>query len=150
MSKKKAAASGGGGTMGPAPSPTSSLRSTRPLSTPHRPVVSLALVLFVPALWLVLDGNLSVQTALLRFIGALFVSWLAARLVLATVSSFAASARTAQAAAAAAPPTAADSSGLSGTSGAPSALSPPGAPSAPDTSGATGPTGPSGLRRRTD
>lgn len=54
--------------------------------TPHRPVVTLALALFLPALWLVLNGNLSVQTALVRFVGALFVSWVAAWLVLATVN----------------------------------------------------------------
>jgi hypothetical protein len=62
-------------------------------------VVSLALVLFVPAMWLVWHGNLSVQTALERFIGALVVSWVAARLVLATVSSFAGSVSSAEAAA---------------------------------------------------
>jgi hypothetical protein len=67
--------------------------------TPLRPVVSLALVLFVPAMWLVWHGNLSVQTALERFIGALVVSWVAARLVLATVSSFAGSVSSAEAAA---------------------------------------------------
>ena len=55
--------------------------------TPARPVVSIALVMFVPAVVLVLDGNLSVQTALMRFAAALLVSWVAARLVLATVQS---------------------------------------------------------------
>jgi hypothetical protein len=44
-------------------------------------------VLFVPAVMLVLDGNLSVQTALVRFAAALLVSWAAARLVWATVRS---------------------------------------------------------------
>lgn len=58
-----------------------------PRRTPARPVVSLALVLFVPAVVLVLDGNLSVQTALVRFVAALLVSWAAARLVWATVRS---------------------------------------------------------------
>lgn len=61
-------------------------------STPHRPVVSVALVIFVPALWLVLHGNLSVQNALIRFIGALMVGWAAAWLVFATVSSYSRSA----------------------------------------------------------
>jgi hypothetical protein len=56
--------------------------------TPHRAVISLSLLLFVPAMWLVLHGNLSVQTALVRFIGALLVSWAAAWLVFATVGSF--------------------------------------------------------------
>ena len=55
--------------------------------TPARPVVSIALVMFVPAVVLVLDGNLSVQTALMRFAAALLVSWVAARLVWATVQS---------------------------------------------------------------
>jgi hypothetical protein len=56
--------------------------------TPHRLVVSLALVLFVPDLWLVMHENLAVQTALVRFIGSLGVSWIAARLVFATLNSF--------------------------------------------------------------
>jgi hypothetical protein len=56
-----------------------------PRLTPHRPVVTLALAIFLPALWLVLNGNLSVQTALVRFAGALLVSWVAAWLVFATV-----------------------------------------------------------------
>ena len=43
--------------------------------------------MFVPAVVLVLDGNLSVQTALVRFAAALLVSWAAARLVWATVRS---------------------------------------------------------------
>ena len=55
--------------------------------TPARPVLWIALVLFVPAVVLVLDGNLSVQTALVRFAAALVVSWAAARLVWATVRS---------------------------------------------------------------
>ena len=55
--------------------------------TPARPVVSIALMMFVPAVVLVLDGNLSVQTALMRFAAALLVSWVAARLVWATVQS---------------------------------------------------------------
>ena len=59
-----------------------------PQPTPHRPVVSLALMLFMPNLWLVMHGNLSVQTALVRFIGALLVSWVAAWLVFATIRSF--------------------------------------------------------------
>ena len=50
-------------------------------------MVSIALVMFVPAVVLVLDGNLSVQTALMRFAAALLVSWVAARLVWATVQS---------------------------------------------------------------
>lgn len=58
-----------------------------PRPTPHRPVVSLAMAISLPAIWLVLNGNLSVQTALIRFIGALLVSWVAARIVLATVNS---------------------------------------------------------------
>jgi len=49
-------------------------------------------VIFVPALWLVLHGNLSVQNALIRFIGALMVGWAAAWLVFATVSSYSRSA----------------------------------------------------------
>ncbi len=85
--------------------------STRivPQPTPHRPVVSVALVIFVPALWLVLHGNLSVQNALIRFIGALMVGWAVARLVFATVSSYSRSARLAVAT------RVADSSGLSST-----------------------------------
>lgn len=59
-----------------------------PRPTLHRPVIFLALVLFVPDLWLVMNRNLSVQTALLRFIGALLVSWVAAWIVFATVRSF--------------------------------------------------------------
>ena len=55
--------------------------------TPARPVLSIALVMFVPAVVLVLDGNLSVQTALVRFAAALLVSWASARLVWATVRS---------------------------------------------------------------
>ena len=43
--------------------------------------------MFVPAVVLVLDGNLSVQTALVRFAAALLVSWASARLVWATVRS---------------------------------------------------------------
>ena len=63
-------------------------RATTPVPpTPARPVVSIALVMFVPAVVLVLDGNLSVQTALMRFAAALLVSWVAARLVWATVQS---------------------------------------------------------------
>lgn len=52
---------------------------------PHRPVITLALVLFVPDVLLVLDGNVSVQTALLRFAAALVISWCAARLIIATI-----------------------------------------------------------------
>ena len=48
--------------------------------------------MFVPAVVLVLDGNLSVQTALVRFVAALLVSWAAARLVWATVRSAASAA----------------------------------------------------------
>lgn len=111
MSRKQASRSGDGtpGSSGPppgspgakpgvageqsaAPRPAGSTRSTLPSPTPHRPVVFLALVIFVPALWLVLDGNLSVQTALFRFIGALLVSWVAGWLVFATLSSYARSA----------------------------------------------------------
>ena len=55
--------------------------------TPARPVLSIALVMFVPAVVLVLDGNLSVQTALVRFAAALLVGWAAARLVWGTVRS---------------------------------------------------------------
>jgi hypothetical protein len=96
MSKKKASRSEGGSKT---PPPGESSRGTTPTPTPHRPVISLALVLFVPALLLVLHGNLSVQTALFRFIGALLVSWVAARLVFATLSSYARSANSAPAAA---------------------------------------------------
>jgi hypothetical protein len=93
--------------------PAGSIRSASP-STPHRPVISLALVIFVPALWLVRDGNLSVQTALERFIGALLVSWVAARVVLATVSSFARSATPAETARA---PASAGAGNPAGTTG---------------------------------
>ena len=55
-----------------------------PLPSAHRPVISLALALSLPALWLLLNGNVSVQTALVRFIGALLVSWVAASLVITT------------------------------------------------------------------
>ena len=88
MSRKRASRSGGV-TAGPQDGQGKTTRGTQPLPTPHRPVVSLALVLFVPALWLVLHGNLSVQTALFRFIGALLVSWVAAWVVFTTVSSYA-------------------------------------------------------------
>lgn len=101
MSRKTRSPSGGGaGRQHGAPQAAGSARTTPSAPTPHRPVVSLALVLFVPALWLVLHGNLSVQTALLRFIGALLVSWVAARLVFATLSSFAGTANTERAASA--------------------------------------------------
>ncbi len=60
----------------------------RPAATSPRPVVSVALVLFVPVLWLVMQGDLSVQTALIRFIGALLASWVAVRLVLTPVSHY--------------------------------------------------------------
>jgi hypothetical protein len=56
--------------------------------TPLRLVVSLALLLFLPNLWMVMNGNVTVQTSLVRFIGALMVSWIAARLVFATLNSF--------------------------------------------------------------
>lgn len=95
MSRKTASppADATGGKSGPPKGrPGKATRGPQPLPTPHRPVVSLALVLFVPALWLVLHGNLSVQTALFRFIGALMVSWFAAWVVLTTVSSYARSA----------------------------------------------------------
>jgi hypothetical protein len=55
------------------------------------------MAIFLPALWLVLNGNLSVQTALIRFIAALLVSWVAARIVLATVNSHSRSASMADA-----------------------------------------------------
>jgi len=71
---------------GAPPSGSGQIAPRRPSS--HRLVVSLALVLFLPDLWLVMDQNLTVQTALVRFIAALLVSWIAAHLVLATVSSF--------------------------------------------------------------
>lgn len=77
MSKKAKTKSKAAGSKGAA----------RGQSTPRRPVVSLALILFVPTLWLALNGNLSVQTALFRFLGALLVSWVAAQVVLATVNS---------------------------------------------------------------
>ncbi len=85
------------GTSGPKRPRGQAAGGTQPAPTPHRPVVSLSLVLFFPALWLVLNGNLSVQAALLRFIGALLVSWVAAWVVFTTVSSFARSAGPAQA-----------------------------------------------------
>ena len=67
--------------------PSSGARIAPHRHTPHRLVVSLALLLFLPNLWLVMHENLTVQTALVRFIGALGVSWIAARLV-ATLNSF--------------------------------------------------------------
>lgn len=69
--------------------PPGSTATEQSLPTPHRPVISVALLLFVPVLWLVMDGNLAVQTALIRFIAALLVSWVAARLVFATVGVYA-------------------------------------------------------------
>jgi hypothetical protein len=69
-------------------SPSSGARIASHRPTPHRLVISIALVLFVPDLWLVIHENLAVQTALVRFIGALGVSWIAARLVFATLNSF--------------------------------------------------------------
>lgn len=97
--------------------PAGSIRSAS-ASTPHRPVISLALVIFVPALWLVWDGNLSVQTALVRFIGALIVGWTAARLVFTTVRSFARSATPAEAAGAPASAGAGTPAGPPGLGGA--------------------------------
>ncbi|MDQ1537409.1 MAG: hypothetical protein QOE58_1802 [Actinomycetota bacterium] len=98
----------------PAPSPTR--------STPHRPVVFLALAIFLPAVGLVLNGNLSVQTALIRFIGALFVSWVAARLVMATAHHSTGSAASHQDAQAT--PSAADPAGPAGLGG-PGTTDPP-------------------------
>ena len=71
--------------------------------TPHRPFVSVALAIFLPAVWLVLNGNLSVQTALVRFIAALLVSWFAAWLVFATAIHSTGSAANANAGAVAGP-----------------------------------------------
>jgi hypothetical protein len=112
--------------------------------TPHRPVVSLALVLFIPALWLVLDGNLSVQTALVRFIGALLVSWVAARLVTATVSSYTRSAEPAEpaepaGAAGTVGSASAGGVGTGGTGGATGAVGLAGLNGVPDVAGSTGP-----------
>ena len=89
----------------------------RPASTPPRPVVSVALVLFVPVLWLVMQGDLSVQTALIRFIGALLASWVAVRLVLTPVSHYTKPDRPAPGAGVAHGADAADPAGSSGTSG---------------------------------
>jgi hypothetical protein len=69
--------------------PPGATATRQSLQTPHRPVISVALLLFVPVLWLVMDGNLSVQTALIRFVAALLVSWVAAWLVFATVGVYA-------------------------------------------------------------
>jgi len=77
MKKRKAGTVPGGTPAGSTPGVPS-----RP--TPLRPVVFLALALFLPSLWMALHGNLSVQTALVRFIGALLVSWVAAWLVFGT------------------------------------------------------------------
>ena len=80
--------SGSPGPGGRSAQPDPGAPATPPVPpTPARPVVSIALVMFVPAVVLVLDGNLSVQTALMRFVAALLVSWVAARLVWATVQS---------------------------------------------------------------
>jgi hypothetical protein len=73
--------------------------------------VSFALVLFVPVLWLVMQGDLSVQTALIRFIGALLASWVAVRLVLTPVSHYTKPGEATHGAAAA------DPAGPSGTTG---------------------------------
>lgn len=102
--------------------PAGPIRSA-PRSTPHRPVVSVALVIFVPALWLVLDGNLSVQTALVRFIGALIVGWVAAKLVFATMSSYSRSASLAVATGAADSPPSSEGAGLAGGGGPSAATS---------------------------
>ena len=69
--------------------PAAAVRASMPRLMPTRPVVLIALLLFAPALLLVLDGNLSVQAALVRFAGALVVSWVAARLVFVTVQAYA-------------------------------------------------------------
>lgn len=80
--------SGSPGPGGRSAQPDPGAPATPPVPpTPARPVISIALVMFVPAVVLVLDGNLSVQTALMRFVAALLVSWVAARLVWATVQS---------------------------------------------------------------
>ena len=70
------------------PSSSGATRIAPRRPTPHRLVVSLALLLFLPNLWMVMNGDVTVQTSLVRFIGALMVSWIAARLVFATVNSF--------------------------------------------------------------
>lgn len=63
--------------------------AVRTVAVPHRPVVTVALLLFVPSMWMVYEGNLTVQAAVIRFIGALVVSWVAARLVVTTVGLYA-------------------------------------------------------------
>jgi hypothetical protein len=107
----------------------------QPPPTPHRPVISLALVIFVPSLWMVLHGDLSVQTALIRFIGALLVSWVAAGIVFATLNSYAESARIGRRAAEASGPP--DATG----SGSPPAVG-TGSPGSARPAGSLGPAGP--------
>ena len=79
----------------PTPSPgsagaPSSGGAGRAAISPYRPVLFVALVLFAPALRETLEGNMPVQTALIRFIGSVAVSFIVIRLVLSVVESYAA------------------------------------------------------------
>ena len=56
-------------------------------AAPPRPAVTIALLMVVPAVVLLLDGNLSVQSVVLRFAGALALTWRAASLIGSTVRS---------------------------------------------------------------
>jgi len=91
--------------------------------SPYKPVLFVALVLFAPALRETLEGNMPVQTALLRFIGSVAVSYVVIRLVLSVVESYAANRDAAAnaAAAAAASSAAASSATASGSEAAESA-----------------------------
>ena len=64
--------------------------SGRATISPYKPVLFVALVLFAPALRETLEGNMPVQTALVRFIGSVAVSYVVIRLVLSVVESYAA------------------------------------------------------------
>jgi len=65
-----------------------------PAATPYRSVVLVALVIALPSLWMAYQGDVSLQTAVIRFIGALVVSAIGARLVLMVVGRYAAPAET--------------------------------------------------------
>lgn len=56
-------------------------------AAPPRPAVTVAVLMVVPAVVLLMDGNLSVQSVLWRFVGALALTWLAASLIGSTVRS---------------------------------------------------------------
>ncbi|WP_168582401.1 hypothetical protein [Gephyromycinifex aptenodytis] len=57
-------------------------------------VVLIALVLSIPSLMSFMDGDMSFQNTVIRFLGALAVAWLLVQLVYSVIASFAAQERT--------------------------------------------------------